>query len=140
MTTSDVRAVIDTSVIVSAVLLPNSIPRRAFDAVRSNGRMLLSEATIVELEEVLRRDKFNKYIPEANRLEFLAAFVREAEVIKVEITVVDCRDPKDNKFLELAIEGNASYVISSDADLLVLHPFRGISIVSPKAFFEAPPQ
>ena len=47
-----------------------------------------------------------------------------------------CRDPKDNKFLELAITASAQYIISRDEDLLVLHPFRSITICTPKAFIE----
>ena len=48
--------------------------------------------------------------------------------------VVSAIDPKDNKFLELAISGGATGIISGDVDLLVLHPFRGIPIIAPKSF------
>jgi putative PIN family toxin of toxin-antitoxin system len=132
--TSELRAVIDTSVAVSAVLLPRSVPRQAFDAAAMRGRPLVSTATIAELDEVLRRPKFNRYVPEDKRLEFLAALLREAEVVEVTEVVNECRDPKDNKFLELAISGRASHVISGDPDLLVLHPFRGVVIATPQEF------
>ena len=46
-------------------------------------------------------------------------------------TVTACRDPKDNKLLELALSASASLIISGDSDLLVMHPFDVISIVSP---------
>jgi uncharacterized protein len=131
---SEFRTVIDTSVAISAVLLPRSVPRQAFDAATTRGRFLVSEATIGELDEVFRRPKFDKYAPEQKRLEFLAALVREAELVEITEVVADCRDPKDNKFLELAVSGRASHIVSGDADLLVLHPFRGISIVTPQAF------
>jgi putative PIN family toxin of toxin-antitoxin system len=131
---ANVRGVIDTGVVVSAILLPRSVPRQAFDFVAEHGTILVSEATITELEEVLRRPKFNPYVPEPKRMEFLAALVRNAEVIEVLNAVTECRDPKDDKFLELAVSGNASHIISSDADLLVLHPFRGASILSPRDF------
>ncbi|SRR6266542_3821593 len=131
---SELRTVVDTSVAVSAVLLPRSVPRQAFDAAVARGRLLVSAATVAELDEVFRRPKFNKYLDEAKRLEFLAALVREAETVDVTESVTECRDPKDNKFLELAVSGRASHLISGDADLLLLHPFRGIAIVTPQAF------
>lgn len=130
--TGDLRTVVETGVAVSAVLLPRSVPRQAFDLAAARGRLLVSAATIAELDEVLRRPKFEKYVPEEERLEFLAALLREAERVDVTDTVDECRDPKDNKFLELAVSGRATHLISGDADLLVLHPFRGIAIVTPQ--------
>ena len=131
---NELRIVIDTSVAVSAVLLPRSVPRQVFDAAAARGKLLVSEATIAELDEVLRRPKFDKYIPEVNRLEFLAALVREAERVEVTEVITACRDAKDDKFLELAVNGRASHIVSGDGDLLVLHPFRGIAVVTPQTF------
>lgn len=131
---SEIRAVFDTSVAISAVSLPQSLPRQAFDLAGGRGRLLVSAATIVELDEVFRRPKFNKYAREDERLEFLAALVREAEIVEIAAVITDCRDPKDNKFLELAVSGKASHIITGDDDLLILHPFHGVSIVTPQAF------
>jgi uncharacterized protein len=78
--TSDWRVVVDTSVGVSVALLPRSVPRQAFDLALSRRCVLVSAQTIIELDEVLRRPKFNKYVIEESRLEFLAALVREAEM------------------------------------------------------------
>ena len=55
-------------------------------------------------------------------------------MIDVVDVVTDCRDPKDNKFLESALSGKGSHIITGDSDLLVLHPFRGIAIVNPNSF------
>src|SRR6266849_10889771 len=121
--TSKWRTVVDTNVLVSAVLLPRSVPRQAFDRASEQGRLLISEATVAELDEVLRRPRFNKYVREEKRLEFLATLIREAELIEISEVVTDCRDPKDNKFLELAVSGRAERIITGDEDLLVLHPF-----------------
>jgi putative PIN family toxin of toxin-antitoxin system len=131
---SELRTVVDTGVAVSAVLLPRSVPRRAFDSALTRGRLLVSAATVVELDEVFRRHRFNRYVPEEKRLEFLAALVREAEVVEVTEEITERRDPKDNKFLELAVSGKATHIISGDADLLVLHPFRGIAVLTPQDF------
>jgi putative PIN family toxin of toxin-antitoxin system len=94
----------------------------------------VSEATVTELNEVFRRPKFDKYMREEKRLEFLAAMVRDADLVEVTEQVKECRDPKDDKFLELAVSGNASHIISGDGDLLVIHPFRGVTMLSPQAF------
>ena len=132
--TSNVRAVVDTNVTVSAALSPRSTPRRAFDRVLEQGTPLISLATLAELNEILRRPRFNSYLREDERLEFLAALVRESELVEVTAAVSACRDPKDDKFLELALSGVATHIISGDADLLALHPFRGIAILSPHDF------
>ena len=134
---SDLRIVLDTGVVVSAIMLPGSVPRQAFDLAAARGRLLVSGETVAELNEVLRRPKFDKYVSEARRLEFLAALVHAANVIDVVDVVADCRDPKDNKFLELALSGKGTHIITGDSDLLVLHPFRGIAIVSPQSFLAA---
>ena len=47
-----------------------------------------------------------------------------------------CRDRKNDKFLELAVNGNAELIVSGDQDLLILHPFSEISIVTVKDFLE----
>jgi uncharacterized protein len=134
---TEIRTVIDPSVAVSAVLLPRSIPRQAFDAALVQGKLLVSEATIAELDEVLRRPKFNKYVTEENRLEFLAALVQEAEQVEVTEVITACRDAKDNKFLELAVSGRATHILSGDDDLLALQPFRGVSVLTPQGFLKS---
>jgi putative PIN family toxin of toxin-antitoxin system len=135
--TSEPRFVLDTGVIVSAVLLPRSVPRKAVDLAFTRGRVLASAETIDELNEVLRRPKFNRYLQEEERLLFLAAFIRDAEVVEVAERLAECRDPKDDKFLELAVNGKATCIVSGDDDLLVLNPFRGVAILTPQEFISA---
>jgi putative PIN family toxin of toxin-antitoxin system len=96
--------------------------------------LLISVATVSELDEVLRRPGLNKYVTEEERIALLAALVREAELIAVTRAFAASRDPDDNKFLELALDGYADCIVTGDTDLLELHPFRGISIVSPRDF------
>lgn len=133
---NELRAVIDTGVLISAVLLPHSVPRQVFDLIAARGSLLVSEATIVELEEVLSRTKFDKYVRKEERLDFLASLAQQAQRVIVTEVVTACRDPKDNKFLELALSGQASCLITGDQDLLVLHPFRDIPILAPASFLE----
>ena len=132
--TSNIRVVLDTNVAVSAALLPRSTPRRAFDLVLEYSTFLMSVATLAELNEVLRRPRFDRYLSEEERLAFLAAVLRESEMVVVTAVVSVCRDPKDDKFLELAVSGAATHIISGDDDLLSLHPFRGVAIISPQDF------
>jgi putative PIN family toxin of toxin-antitoxin system len=134
---NETRIVIDTGIAVSAVLLPHSLPRQAFDAAVDRGKLLLSEATITELDEVLQRPKFNKYVAEEKRLEFLAALVQEAELVEVTEEITACRDLKDNKFFRVGSRWQASHIVSGDGDLLALHPFRGIAVVTPQEFLTA---
>jgi len=128
------RVVLDTNVIVSAVLLAGSIPRRAFDKALDEGKILISEPILLELVEVFSRKKLNKYFAEEERMRFLVALLKETELIEVTEVITDCRDAKDNKVLELAVNGKAHYIISGDDDLLVLNPFREILILRPREF------
>jgi uncharacterized protein len=130
------RVVLDTNVVISAMLLPISVPRRAFDRAMRGNRVLISAATMAELDEVIHRPKFDRYLREEERIEFLTTLVHEAELVNVVEEVSDCRDSRDNKFLELALSGRATHIVTGDSDLLVLNPFRGVVVVSPGAFLE----
>jgi len=130
------RFVFDTNAIVSAVLLKKSVSRRAFDTARRQGSVLISVDVLNEFNDVLRRTKFNKYVTEHERLQFLSGLVREAILIEHTVTIIECRDPKDDMFLELAVSGMADYIVSGDKDLLVLHPFRGIPVVTAREFLD----
>ncbi len=134
--TTDLRFVFDTNTIISAVLLKKSISRKVFDEALAQGKLLISLDTLNELNRVLRRKKFNEYVTEQERLRFLSALLRETELITVTSKVNECRDPDDDKFLELAVSGQANYIVTGDKDLLVLHPFRNISIVKPNQLMD----
>jgi uncharacterized protein len=108
----------------------------AVDRAQREGQILLSYAVLAELFDVLHREKFRRYLDEEDIRHFLAALTREAVWVNVDAEVTACRDPKDDKFLSLAVNGKATHIVSGDADLLVLHPFRGIEIISPGAFIE----
>lgn len=128
--------VLDANVIVSAVLLPRSLTRKAFDKALREGEVVVSEAVVNELDDMLRRPRLNKYIYEEERIRFLMMLLRESRLVRVNRTVTDCRDPKDNKYLELALDSGASCILSGDKDLLVLHPYHGIPILTPREFLD----
>lgn len=130
------RLVFDTNAIISAALLKRSVSRRALDQALNEGELLTSAETVDELHQVLGRADFAKYVTEDERMEFLATLLREVTLVEVTVYVGECRDPRDNKFLELAVSGGAVCIVSGDQDLLVLHPFRGIPIVTPRGFLD----
>ncbi len=136
--TSEPRFVFDTNSVVSALLLKQSISRRAFDRAHESGVLLVSAETLTELADVLRRSKFNKYITEQERHRFLAAYIREATLIEPTDIIRACCDPRDDKFLELAVSGQANLIVTGDRDLLTLNPFRGITILSADEFLAYP--
>jgi predicted nucleic acid-binding protein len=61
----------------------------------------------------------------------------KAEPVTIVERIAACRDPTDDMFLELAVNGRADMIVTGDLDLLVLHPFRGIPIITPLAFSHA---
>lgn len=128
------RYVFDTSVIVSALLQKDSKPRQAFDLALDHGVILLSLPILKELNDVLSRPKFDRYLLRAERERFLAALVLEAVFIEINDNVKACRDQKDDMFLELAVNGSATCIVSSDKDLLEINPFRAIPIMTPDKF------
>lgn len=133
--TSD-RFVFDTNVLVSAALIQRSVSRQVFDYAFAHGTLLLSLITFAEFHEVLYRPRFNKYLTDAERQEFEVAVFQGMETVKIRETIVTCRDPKDDKFLEVAVNGQASYLITGDKDLLDLHPFRDVQIITPRTFLD----
>jgi uncharacterized protein len=87
-----------------------------------------------ELSDVLGRKKFNRFVTSEERDDFLETFVERAILVEVIEKVQECRDPKDDKILELALNGQAEYIVSGDKDLLVLNPFRDVKIVTVEEF------
>jgi putative PIN family toxin of toxin-antitoxin system len=126
--------VFDTNTLISAFVFRSSNPRKAFEKAVKEGEIFASLKTFDELSEVLLRPKFDKYISPANKLVVLKQF-RELAVFSDPLEVIRaCRDFKDNKFLELAVSASASCIITGDKDLLILHPFRNISILNASDF------
>jgi putative PIN family toxin of toxin-antitoxin system len=127
------RLVVDTNVFASAIIFPGSVPRQVVDHALDHGVVIFSEATMSELAEVLSRSKFDTFVSRAERELFLAQIESAAEFVPIIRLVRACRDPKDDKFLEAALNGRAEVVITGDADLLEMHPWRGIAILTPKS-------
>jgi putative PIN family toxin of toxin-antitoxin system len=134
---SSPRFVVDTNTLVSAALIEGSIPDRAVRRAFQTGVLLASPDTLDEATDVLTREKFDQYASWERRHELLEALADQSTVVEPTAAIEVCRDPDDDKFLELAVEGEADLIISGDSDLLVLHPFEGIAILSPADFLES---
>ena len=132
------RFVFDTNVTVSALLFNESVPGRAFFRALGHGKILVSGPLVSELSRVLGRKSFDRYVSREEREMFLESVVREAALIEITESINVCRDPSDDHVLELAVSGDATYIATGDADLLVLNPFRGVQILTPADFLEAP--
>jgi uncharacterized protein len=128
------RIVIDTNVFISALLIKKSVPFQVFSIAFEQGIILYSDATFTELQQVIFRRKFDRYLTSEERSIFLVKFANELEYIEIKEEIQVCRDAKDDKFLELAVNGNADLVVTGDVDLLVLNPFREIEIITPEVF------
>src|ERR1700682_805657 len=116
------RVVVDTNVLVSRLLAAESLPGQAVREARRSGRLLVSEATMYELAEVLARQRLDRYVTVGERKYFLRQLARIVEFVPIIHVVRECRDPKDDKFLEVALNGRADVIITGDSDLLGMHP------------------
>ena len=130
------RIVADTNLLVSRLLLSQSLPAQVVRKAVEEGQLLVSDATLGELADVLSRAKFDPYVSLEDRQDFIRVLNRVAERIIVTAPIKACRDPKDDKFLEVALNGEANLILTGDRDLLALHPFRGVDILSPREYLE----
>jgi uncharacterized protein len=127
------RLVVDTNVFISAVLKADSLPFFVVRWIDEHGGLLKSTATERELLSVLQRPGIAALTMPSFR-EGLTSLIARAEPVTIIERIAACRDQKDDKFLELAANGHADLIVTGDADLLVLNPFRGIPIVTPATF------
>ena len=128
------RIVIDTGVLVSAAIRPDSVPSLALEKALLHFEVCESEETFAELQIVLLRPKFGAHAPLSSRQAFVEGLRARAAMVPVSLAVSDCPDPKDNKFLALAETAGAELIVASDPHLTGLHPWRGIPIMPPAAF------
>lgn len=130
------RVVFDTNTLISAALFAQSVPRQALDRAIIQGELLTSESCLAELNQVLHRPKFVRYLTPFEADLFINQYSLRIRLVEVTSSLTDCRDPKDNKFLEVAFDGQASCIITGDQDLLILNPYRAISIFTPTDFLD----
>jgi putative PIN family toxin of toxin-antitoxin system len=134
---TNLRVVIDTNTLVSGVLIAASVTDLAVQRARALGTLLFSVATFEELSQVIFRPKFDRYVSTDIRAEFIARLAETSEQVNIIEKITACRDPKDDQFLDVAVNGKANVLMTGDQDLLVLRSFRGVEIVSPAQFLDA---
>lgn len=129
--------ILDSNLVVSAFLNPKGVAAQALDIGLEYFDLACSKATLAELLEVLKRDKFDRYLTKAERAERAEVYAQSVRFFEVALEVTDCKDPKDNKFLALAITAQARAIVSGDKrDLLSMNPYRGIDIIGLREFVD----
>lgn len=119
--------------------MPGSVPRRALNVAFAECELCGSDATLAELEAVIVRSKFDRYLDRSTRIAFFDIVRRQirlfavSEADEARLSRV-CRDPRDNKFLALALVCEAGVIVSSDADLTSMSPYEGTAVVSAAQF------
>ncbi len=130
------RIILDTNVFASYILKPSAGMTHVVHSALYHGNLLISQDTFNELRNVIERFVKRGFVTIQEASEFLGSIVETAEWIKILETIQACRDPNDDKFLELAVSGQASYLVTGDQDLLIMRHFRETRILSPKDFVE----
>ena len=132
---TSIKIVADTNTLVSALIGKRL---RSFIESHKQGRFELcfSTKTFSELLQVLERPRLQKYYSIKHKEDFLKALARNSTVVDPKNEIQMCRDPKDNQFLECAVEAEVDYLVTGDQDLLILDPFEGIEIIPPSQFLE----
>lgn len=128
------RCVFDTNVIVSALLSNLTAPHQAIKKAENAGIVLFSEALLLELTSVLARPKFAAYLSTETIDRLLERIQSAWLTVPIIYEVQACSDPDDDKFLDIAINGAATHLITGDRALLTLETFRATRILSPAQF------
>lgn len=123
--------VFDATTLVSATFRRDGVPARAVRHALRSDRIAVSEAVLTELLDVLDRPRLARFVDPELRAELVGQLDALGVLFAPTETVADCRDAKDDKYLELALAADARMIVSGDADLLVLHPWRGVRILRP---------
>ena len=131
--TAPARLVVDTNVLLSGLHFPGSIPSRVLIEVQGSV-ILASDTTRQELTEVVERVRFDRFVQREVRRHLAAEYLRATVNIEIPFPIRACRDPRDDKFLEVAVHGRADAIITRDGDLLAMNPFRGIAVLSPAEY------
>ena len=137
------HVVFDNSTLVGVAIRPGSIPDRALSHAILFHRVFLSDRTFSELNRVLRQSKFDRYGSIHSRVMFLEKLQRDSHLFSLPDELIQevhgvCRDSSDDMFLALSLAVRADALVSSDHDLLVLTPWRGIPILTPAQFLADP--
>jgi len=123
--------VIDTQIFLRAVINQRSLPAKIVYDYEDDYILIVSEATLAEIEDIISRPKVRKKFefPENQISELLIRLARGERTIVHDIPAIS-RDSKDDMILACALSGNAHYIVSEDQDLLVLNTYKEIKIIN----------
>jgi uncharacterized protein len=131
-----IKVIFDSNCLVSAFLSPDSIVANSIRKALEIGVLLTSEECFKEVMDVILRPKFKKYYLEEDLIFFQEVLLKELQFQTVISQVSVCRDPKDDKFLSLALDSKADFLVTGDKDLLTLERFQKTEIITPRYFLE----
>lgn len=130
------RYVLDSNIVISAMMFPTSVPGQALRKAIRSGTVVVSAQSMDELAHTVLNPKFDRYVPLALRQAFLQEFDLATLMVSISSVISECRDPKDDHILALAMDASAKAIITGDRDLLVMHPFKGVDILTPADFIK----
>ena len=128
-----VKCVVDTNVLISAALTKGA-PFRIVEHLIKNNALIFSKKTISELSSRITQPKFDKYVSAEDREAYINNLILSADLVIIDNLIQGCRDRDDDKFLDTAVKGDGQFIISGDQDLLAMHRFEGIDIVTVQEF------
>lgn len=128
--------ILDTNVLISALMYSKSLSSQAVTSAFQYFQPIASHSTWDEFESVSGRKKFERFYSAEDRSTFLYLLSQSIKLVEITVTTEDCRDPKDNQFLNLALSASCQIIVSGDADLRTMNPYKGISIISPNEFLD----
>ena len=128
-----VKCVVDTNILISDALIKGR-PFRIVEHLIKNNALIFSKETISELSSRITQPKFDKYVSAEDREAYVNNLILSADLVIIDNLIQGCRDRNDDKFLETAVKGDAQFIISGDQDLLTMHRFEGIDIVTVQEF------
>mgnify|MGYP001616127656 CR=1 FL=1 len=128
------KVVVDTNVFISG-LIKDDNPRTVINAFIGNKfQLIISEDILGELAYTLAKPRLSGLLAEPDASSLVGLIRKRAYLIRPRQKLTVCRDPKDDKFLEAALEAGADFIVTGDEDLLVLDPFQGIPIITARDF------
>ncbi len=129
------RLILDTNLWISFLISSkyDKLDELLFD---QNCKFLFSQELLEEFIAVAKRPKLRKYISRVELEDLLETIDEVSEFVNVTSEISECRDPKDNFLLSLAIDGKADYLLTGDKDLLVLRKIGNTEIKTISEFFD----
>lgn len=130
------KYVVDTNVLISAALTKGT-PFQVVEYLVKSNSLVFSKETINELASRIMKPKFNKYVSVESRKKYISNLILSSDMVIIDNLSQGCRDGDDDKFLETAVIGKASAIITGDQDLLVMNLYHDIEIITPQHFLKS---